>query len=196
MKTTILAALIYCLIVSISPMMAGNSTTAKDPTSTKQKNKNSSSVTSNPSRSSSAPVRNETQTTPDNSNPQSGERIDWDVLASAGGNEDSSTNFRLGGTLGQTAVGEMTSTNFILSGGFWQNFTAPAAYLCGDADASGKINVADAVFVINYIFASGAAPDPLARFDNDCNAKVNVADIVYLINYIFASGPAPCASCK
>ncbi len=66
---------------------------------------------------------------------------------------------------------------------------------CGDCNADGTVNVTDAVFLINYIFAGGPAPDPLSVGDVDCSATTNVTDAVYLITYIFASGPAPCADC-
>jgi hypothetical protein len=62
----------------------------------------------------------------------------------------------------------------------------------GDANSDGGINVGDAVYVINYVFKGGAAPDPIesgdVNYDHDCN----VADAVYLINYVFKSGPCPC----
>ncbi len=70
----------------------------------------------------------------------------------------------------------------------------PANNACGDADSSGSVSIADAVFLINYIFAGGPAPS-LERGDGDCSGAISIADAVYLINFIFASGPAPCAGC-
>ncbi len=72
--------------------------------------------------------------------------------------------------------------------------TAPL-YTCGDADGSSSVSVADAVYIITYIFGGGPAPDPLAAGDADCSGNISVADAVYVINYIFGGGPAPCASC-
>jgi hypothetical protein len=71
----------------------------------------------------------------------------------------------------------------------------PPEYICGDADGNEAVNISDAVFLINYIFASGIAPDPLAAGDSDCDTNVNISDAVYLIAYIFAGGPEPCAAC-
>ncbi len=68
-------------------------------------------------------------------------------------------------------------------------------YLCGDADGSTAVSIGDAVFIINYIFAGGPAPNPLASGDADCSGAVSISDAVYLINFIFAGGPAPCAAC-
>ncbi len=70
-----------------------------------------------------------------------------------------------------------------------------AVFTCGDADGSGQISIADAVYLINYIFAGGAAPDPLLSGDADCSTAISIADAVYLINYIFAGGAPPCAAC-
>ncbi len=61
----------------------------------------------------------------------------------------------------------------------------------GDANGDNEINVADAVFVINYVFKGGPAPDPLLLGDANCDGFVNVADAVFLINHIFKGGPEP-----
>jgi len=65
------------------------------------------------------------------------------------------------------------------------------AYICGDANGDGDVNVADAVYNINYIFKGGAAPDPLEAGDASGDGEVNVGDAVYIINYIFKGGSAP-----
>ncbi len=66
---------------------------------------------------------------------------------------------------------------------------------CGDTDASKQIDVSDAVCLINYIFASGPAPQDDANGDVDCSNQTDITDAVYLINYIFAGGDPPCAAC-
>ncbi len=74
--------------------------------------------------------------------------------------------------------------------------SGPPPYLCGDANSDDNISVADAVYIITYIFGGGPAPDPLARADCNCDTNVSVADGVYVVNYIFGGGPSPCAACK
>ncbi len=64
--------------------------------------------------------------------------------------------------------------------------------LPGDADGNGQVSIGDAVFIINYIFGGGPAPDPLSLADADCSGGVSIGDAVYIINYIFGGGPAPC----
>ncbi len=68
-------------------------------------------------------------------------------------------------------------------------------YINGDADGSGgdpAIDIDDVVFLINYVFASGTAPDPLEAGDADCSLFIDIDDIVYLIGYIFAGSAPPC----
>jgi hypothetical protein len=65
--------------------------------------------------------------------------------------------------------------------------------LCsGDANSDSGINVADVVFVINYVFKGGPAPQPIESGDVNYDHSCNVADAVFLINYIFKGGPCPC----
>jgi hypothetical protein len=63
----------------------------------------------------------------------------------------------------------------------------------GDANADGKINVNDVVYLINYLFMSGPPPIPLEAGDVNCDGKIDVKDVVYLINFLFVPGsPPPC----
>ena len=65
-------------------------------------------------------------------------------------------------------------------------------YICGDSNSDLRVNVSDAVFIINYVFSGGNAPNPLGSGEVNCDSKVNVSDAVYLINYVFSGGNAPC----
>ena len=68
-------------------------------------------------------------------------------------------------------------------------------YVCGDADNSGGVTISDAVYLINYIFSGGPAPDPAEAADVDCSGGVSISDAVYLISFIFSGGAAPCEGC-
>jgi hypothetical protein len=67
----------------------------------------------------------------------------------------------------------------------------PPSAIQGDANGSDEIGVDDAVFLINYIFKGGEAPQLGRRGDANCDRQFNVADAVFLIRYIFRGGPAP-----
>jgi hypothetical protein len=64
-------------------------------------------------------------------------------------------------------------------------------YVCGDANNDGGVDISDAVFLIQYIFAGGPAPNPLCLGDANGDGAVDISDCVYLIQYIFAGGSAP-----
>jgi outer membrane protein assembly factor BamB len=64
-------------------------------------------------------------------------------------------------------------------------------YVCGDANGDDDVNVADAVYVIAYVFKGGPAPDPIEAGDANGDGECNVADAVYLIAYVFKGGPPP-----
>jgi len=74
----------------------------------------------------------------------------------------------------------------------WSN-TSETVKIVGRGDGNGDddVNVADAVYMINYVFNSGPPPAPVSAGDANCDGDSNVADAVYLINYVFNSGPPP-----
>ncbi|UCB52877.1 MAG: hypothetical protein JSV10_01945 [Candidatus Zixiibacteriota bacterium] len=62
----------------------------------------------------------------------------------------------------------------------------------GDANGDEIVNVGDVVYLVDYLYRDGPAPDPLAAGDVDCDGVLNVGDVVYLVNYLYKGGPAPC----
>jgi hypothetical protein len=64
-------------------------------------------------------------------------------------------------------------------------------YMAGDANGDKKVNIGDAVFMINRVFRGGPAPVPLNAGDANGDGHANVGDVVYLINFVFKHGPAP-----
>jgi hypothetical protein len=61
----------------------------------------------------------------------------------------------------------------------------------GDFNKDESIDVGDVVFLINYLYTSGPAPDPLELGDVNCDEGVNIGDVIFLINYLFQNGPPP-----
>jgi len=82
--------------------------------------------------------------------------------------------------------GNMTQSNNVADFMTW---------VLGDANADGSANLADAVFLINFIFKGGLFPDPYKIGDVNADCEVNLADAVYLINYIFKGGDPPGVGC-
>jgi len=68
-------------------------------------------------------------------------------------------------------------------------------YTVGDPTMDGVIDMADVLFLINYLYKGGPAPDPPETGDVTCDGEVNIEDVIFLINYLYRGGPAPPASC-
>ncbi len=191
MKTRILLSLTVLIALALmAPAFAAKAatkakTTKAAPVETKQPAQTQPVLNATPTGDAAAQKPN---------NPQAGEQINWDVIASGGGSM-SSVNFLLDGTLGQAIAGPSTSTNYALNAGFWQDF-GQGSFLCGDVSVNGRVDISDAVFIVNYIFGAGPAPNPLEAADVNCSDRVDISDCVYLINYIFGGGGAPCAACS
>lgn len=61
----------------------------------------------------------------------------------------------------------------------------------GNVDNIGGINVADEVYLIDFLFFDGPAPPFQEDGNVDGEGGINVTDDVYLVNYLFFNGPAP-----
>lgn len=70
-------------------------------------------------------------------------------------------------------------------------------YTPGDVNNDGSANLADAVYLINYIFKTGPEPQPyICVGDVNADGITNIGDVVYMINYTFKSGPPPRDGCQ
>jgi hypothetical protein len=63
--------------------------------------------------------------------------------------------------------------------------------LAGDLNGDERVNVADAVYLLLYLFSQGRAPWCPALANTNGDVSVNVADAVYLLLYLFREGPPP-----
>jgi len=71
------------------------------------------------------------------------------------------------------------------------NSMIPTLFTCGDANSDEFVNILDVVYLINFKYKGGPAPDPLVSADVNNDEQVNILDIVYLINYKYKDGPEP-----
>jgi hypothetical protein len=65
-------------------------------------------------------------------------------------------------------------------------------FIPGDANGDDVVDIADVVYLINYLFIGGSAPDPMESGDVNGDGVVDVGDVLYLINYLFIGGSPPC----
>ncbi len=73
-----------------------------------------------------------------------------------------------------------------------KTFLCGPQYICGDSNGDEIINVSDAVYIVNHIFAAGNPIDPMEAGDANCDGLCNVSDAVWIINFIFSSDKTPC----
>lgn len=62
-------------------------------------------------------------------------------------------------------------------------------FMCGDFDDNEVVDISDLVYLIDYMFNQGPAPEPLEAADVNSSGDVDIADLVYLIDYMFTGGP-------
>jgi hypothetical protein len=64
-------------------------------------------------------------------------------------------------------------------------------FVAGDANGDGTVDIGDVVYLVNYLYKGGLAPDPIQAGDANGDAVVDVGDVVYLINYLYKGGDPP-----
>jgi hypothetical protein len=57
--------------------------------------------------------------------------------------------------------------------------------ISGDANSDGIVDVADLVYLVNYLYRGDVPPSPVSLGDFNQDGEVNLADIVALVNYLF-----------
>jgi hypothetical protein len=61
----------------------------------------------------------------------------------------------------------------------------------GDANDDGAVNIADAAFVLNFLFLGGPTPVCLDAADANDDGGANIADGSFILNFLFLGGPDP-----
>ncbi len=71
-----------------------------------------------------------------------------------------------------------------------------AHFVRGDANADGRIDIADAVFALDFLFAHGTEPTCLDGADANDDGRLNLSDATLLLRRVFSAGrplPSPAA---
>jgi hypothetical protein len=71
------------------------------------------------------------------------------------------------------------------------NGTPPQAFLRGDIDANGRVDLSDAIGILGYLFLGGTVPRCMDAVDVDDSGGVNLADAISLLSYLFLGGAPP-----
>jgi len=64
-------------------------------------------------------------------------------------------------------------------------------HTAGDLNLDGVIDISDLVFMVEWMFNGGDAPQVLETADLDGNGAVDISDLVYMVDYMFMGGAAP-----
>lgn len=65
-------------------------------------------------------------------------------------------------------------------------------FLRGDANVDLRVDIADAIWMLGYLFAGGVMPQCNAAADSNADGEVNVADPIFTLNWLFMGGlPSP-----
>ncbi len=59
----------------------------------------------------------------------------------------------------------------------------------GDVNSDGARNIADAIFMLGFLFTNGTAPGCFDAADVNDDGAVNIADAIYLLGFLFTGGP-------
>ncbi|KPJ49452.1 hypothetical protein AMJ40_05480 [candidate division TA06 bacterium DG_26] len=70
------------------------------------------------------------------------------------------------------------------------NFSIETAFECGDCNGDGRVTIADATYLVAFIYRGG--PAPLGQADVNLDTRVTIADATYLVAFIYRGGPLPC----
>ncbi|MBI4601777.1 MAG: hypothetical protein HY721_07435, partial [Planctomycetes bacterium] len=60
-----------------------------------------------------------------------------------------------------------------------------------DANADGKLDIADPIFTLLHLFAGGGAPLCEEAADADDSGRIELTDAVYLLAVLFTGGAVP-----
>lgn len=62
----------------------------------------------------------------------------------------------------------------------------------GDCNSDGVITMADAIYLMQYLYGNGPEPVPVADVaDTTCRGVVDIIDVIYILNHVLRGGPKP-----
>lgn len=107
----------------------------------------------------------------------------------------------ISGTTPDTGLFTFTARADDNSGSFFDEleydlYVAPSEPIPGDIDLSfTEVNIADLVYLVDYMFTEGPAPPVLNIADVDASCQIDIGDLVFLVDFMFNGGPPPVIGC-
>ncbi len=117
---------------------------------------------------------------------------DGDLIATTNGAAESYVDLGIGGNHEYEVVGVLVADFCTRSSSNACDVDAGLnEFLRGNANGDSLIDIADPVFVLNYLFQNGPDPACFDSADFNDDGQVNIADPVFAVMYLFQGGAAP-----
>jgi len=71
------------------------------------------------------------------------------------------------------------------------NINALSSFTRGDVNEDKNVNIADAIYILQFLFSNGPAPGCFDATDVNDDGRINIADAIYLLQYLFGGGAKP-----
>ena len=68
--------------------------------------------------------------------------------------------------------------------------TEPSEFACGDVNTDERVTIADANYLVTFLYRMG--PVPMGQADVNLDGRITVADATYIASYIYRDGRSPC----
>ncbi len=81
--------------------------------------------------------------------------------------------------------------SFVFIDGFLEIIGEVTTFRRGDTNSDGDVNVADAIHILEYLFADARAPECMKEADVSDVGRVTISSGLYLLNYLFSDGAPP-----
>ena len=122
-----------------------------------------------------------------------GDTLDFAIDPDGGGNLDPTDPATL-----DDVVDGSDGTNFLIKIYTAGGGPTEVKFTRGDANADGNLNIADAIFVLGYLFGGGPAPVCQDTGDANDDGNVNIADAISILGHLFGGAgdlPPPFGTC-
>ncbi|MBN1444146.1 MAG: hypothetical protein JXA90_15655, partial [Planctomycetes bacterium] len=64
-------------------------------------------------------------------------------------------------------------------------------FIRGDANSSGRVDLSDGVFILNYLFLAGPEPEVMDAADATDDGRIDISDPIRVLLYLFQGGLPP-----
>lgn len=192
----ILAALVIGAAPSTKKVADVDSPSATQPTATSPEATGVAPIESAPLNDQAIVPAPEVQPQPADAN--ANYAIDWYSINGGGTVNATSTNYKMGASIGQSVAGAATSTNYQMGIGFWYGANAGGCACDCHADPGGPCDnftdILDVTQIVNAAFRNAApindpnANCPYLTTDVNCSGDPEVLDVVKMVNVAFRNG--------